>query len=93
MPGPRDGEVDALREADPLLLAGFEGKWPDLHGLMKGIVVIAVMAAEIVVSPAYDVGATPAALSERWLRHYAAMLGFEVSRRPGTEPRGPSGGC
>lgn len=79
-------------EADPHLLARFESKWPDLYGLMQGIIVIAITAAEIVVSPAYDVGALPAALGEHWLRRYAATLGFEVSRRPGTEPHGPGDG-
>ncbi len=76
-------------QAEPLLLARFKDSWPDLYGLLKGVAVIAVTAAEIVTSPAYDVGAVPDALAEHWLRHHATRLGFAVSKRSGAGPRDP----
>ena len=69
-------------QAGPVLMARFKESWPDLDGLMKGIVVIAVTAAEIVTSPAYDIGAVPDALAEHWLRHHATRLGYAVSKEP-----------
>ena len=88
----RGSATYAPRErAEPLLLARFRDCWPDLYGLLKGVAVIAVTAAEIVTSPAYDVGAVPDALVEHWLRHHATRLGFAVSKRTGLGSREPGG--
>ena len=40
---------------------------------VRSIVVVEVTAASPLVSPAYDVGATEAAVVERWLRHHTEL--------------------
>ncbi len=86
------GRCVSMAEAGRPAQVRFKQGWPDLYRLMTGIVVIAVMAAEIVTSPSYDVGAVPDRLTKHWLRRHAAMLGFEVTRRSRV-PCAPLPGC
>ncbi len=49
-------------------------EWPDLQPRMRGIFEIAVTGAEMVVSPAYDIGAVEAALAAEWLARYRRLI-------------------
>ncbi len=49
-------------------------EWPDLQPRMCGVFEIAVTAAEMVVSPAYDMGADGAALAAGWLARYRQVI-------------------
>lgn len=49
-------------------------EWPDLQPRMHGIFDIAVTAAEMVVSPAYDTGADEADLAALWLARYRKLI-------------------
>lgn len=49
-------------------------EWPDLQPRMCGVFEIAVTAAEMVVSPAYDMGADEAALAAGWLARYRQVI-------------------
>ena len=68
------------QDAEADLQARYREGWPDLYHLMQGFVVIDVTAAEIILSPAYDVGAKADQLTEHWLRRYAAGLGFTLTK-------------
>lgn len=59
----------------------FEEKWPELFDLIKGVVWIDVTEAQVLCSPSYDKGAVEGELSDHWLMHYAAGLGFTVVRQ------------
>ncbi len=48
--------------------------WDDLQPRMHGIFDIAVGRAEMVLSPAYDVGAEEAALAAEWLARYRSLI-------------------
>ena len=71
----------ALDDADADLQTKFKSKWADLYPLIQGIVVIAVTQAEALSSPSYEVGTDMTQLTEHWLRHYAAALGFTVTKQ------------
>ena len=49
-------------------------EWPDLQPRMCGVFEIAVTAAEMVVSPAYDMGAEEAELAASWLDRYRKLI-------------------
>lgn len=44
---------------------------------VRSIVVIEVTAADALISPAYDTGATEEAVVDRWLRHYTDLHGSD----------------
>ena len=48
--------------------------WDDLQPRMQGIFDIAVARAEMVLSPAYDVGAEEATLAAGWLARYRSLI-------------------
>ena len=48
--------------------------WDDLQPRMHGIFDIAVAHAEMVLSPAYDVGAEETALAAEWLARYRSLI-------------------
>ncbi len=48
--------------------------WEDLQPRMRGIFEISVARAEMVLSPAYDVGAEADALAAEWLARYRRLL-------------------
>ena len=74
-------------DADVDLQTRFKNEWADLYPLIQGIVVVAVTHAETLSSPSYDVGAAASQLTEHWLHHYAAALGFSVRRTLGRTSR------
>ena len=49
-------------------------EWPDLQPRMLGIFDIAVSGAEMIMSPAYDVGAKEAELAAAWLARYRRLI-------------------
>ena len=49
-------------------------EWPDLQPRMHGIFDIAVTGAEMVLSPAYDMGAGEAGLAAQWLARYRRLI-------------------
>ena len=49
-------------------------EWPDLQPCMRGIFDITITAAEMVVSPAYDLGADEAELAAQWLTRYRKLI-------------------
>ncbi len=60
------------RQAPTLLIQAFETVWSDYLDRMSAFVVVAIGYAELILSPAYDIG-----LSERDLRaHYRKKLGL-----------------
>ena len=67
-------------EADADLQARFKEQWSELFDLVHGIVVVEVTQADLLTSPAYDVGAVEDQLTEQWLRKHASALGFTVVR-------------
>ena len=69
-----------LDDAEAGLRKKFKDGWPDLYGLIHGLVLIDVAEAEALSSPSYDVGAVAGELTEHWLRRYAASLGFVVTK-------------
>ncbi|GJG89095.1 hypothetical protein tb265_42760 [Gemmatimonadetes bacterium T265] len=70
-----------MREAPAGLVERFENAWPDLAPLMHGVVTIDVDHAEVLTSPSYDVGGTPDALVDHWIRRYADAVGYAATRR------------
>ena len=50
-------------------------KWDTFVERMRGIVVVEVAHAEMIVSPAYDAGASEDALVEQWLATYTRLYG------------------
>ena len=50
-------------------------KWGTLQERLRGIVVVDVAKAEMIVSPAYDGGATEAKLKQEWLAYYTRLVG------------------
>ena len=73
------------RDAEAGLQRRFEEGWPDLHHLMQGFILIDITAAEIILSPAYDIGANAGQLTEQWLRRYAFTLGFTLTKSEGRQ--------
>ncbi len=71
----------AREDSEPALRTKFGEKWPDLYNLMKGFVLIDLIEAEVLASPSYDIGADATQLTEYWLRHYAAELGFSITKQ------------
>jgi len=67
--------------ADAALRTGFRKRWPELYGAMQGFVLVDVTEAQLVTSPAYDVGAVASELTEEWLRRYKAVLRVHRLRR------------
>ncbi|MDE0045136.1 MAG: hypothetical protein OXU19_04645, partial [bacterium] len=49
-------------------------EWPDLQPRMRGIFDITITTAEMVVSPAYDLGADEAELAAQWLTRYRKLI-------------------
>ncbi|MCY4542853.1 MAG: pyridoxamine 5'-phosphate oxidase family protein [Rhodobacteraceae bacterium] len=62
------------REATPSLAKAFNNVWPDYVDLMSAYVVISISAAELILSPAYDIGMTESELREL----YRAKLGIDA---------------
>ena len=60
-------------DADAALASGFQSGWPELFEATSGFVVVAVSAAEMILSPAYDRGATEDALREANLARLNAL--------------------
>ena len=72
----------ALDDAAPEDRTSFREKWPDLYDLIRGIVFVNIVEGQELTSPSYDVGVVRSDLAEHWLRQYADMLGFEVTKKP-----------
>ena len=47
--------------------------WEALAERMRGIVVVEVSKAELILSPAYDAGGTEVALRQQWLEYYTRL--------------------
>ena len=50
------------------------GTWQGWEERMRGIVVVEVSKAELIRSPAYDMGGVEAELQQQWLKTYTARL-------------------
>ena len=50
-------------------------KWDNLADRMRGFVVVDVERAQVILSPAYDDGATEPELQKQWLKTYTDRLG------------------
>ena len=57
------------------LLPAFETEWGTLSDLFNGIVVIKVVTALPLTSPAYDIGAEEAKLRRQWLDYFTKLQG------------------
>ena len=57
------------------LLPAFEAEWGTLSDLFNGIVVIKVVTALPLTSPAYDIGAEEAKLRRQWLDYFTKLQG------------------
>ncbi len=67
------GEIIAKADADPALLAAFEGLWGPYLPMMSDFVKISVTRAELVLSPAYDIGLTEEELRQTNLEKLKAI--------------------
>lgn len=66
-------EVIARADADESLLSAFEATWAPYLGMMSDFVRIDVARAELVLSPAYDIGLTEAELRKTNLEKLQAL--------------------
>jgi hypothetical protein len=57
------------------LIPAFEAEWGTLSDLFNGIVVIKVVTALPLTSPAYDIGAEEAKLRRQWLDYFTKLQG------------------
>lgn len=67
------GSIVGKAEAEPALVAAFEKDWSDYLPHMSAFVTIAISAAEMILSPAYDLGHTADALRQSNLAKLNAL--------------------
>ena len=67
------GTIVPKKDADPALSAAFEAGWSPYLSYMSAFVAIAISAAELILSPAYDIGLTEAELRDTNLARLNAL--------------------
>ena len=67
------GTIVPKKDADPALSDAFEAGWSPYLSYMSAFVAIAISAAELILSPAYDIGLTEAELRDTNLAKLNAL--------------------